>query len=81
MPLSRLLNVLYKASLERLRYDEKNPEKPRQDFDRDMAITSWQLPGGAYVPVNVEAGTPSWWHGDEDASQSFLQSVGVITVG
>jgi len=73
--------VLYKASLERLRYDEKNPDKPRTDFNRTMMVDDWQLPGGDYVPAKNESGAPSWWYGDEDASQSFLQSVGVMNVG
>ncbi len=81
LPLNRFLNVLYRASLDRLRYDEKNPDKPRQDFERIMQVAEWQLPGGEYVPAQREEGAPSWWYGDEDASQSFLQSVGVITGG
>jgi hypothetical protein len=29
------------------------------------------------IPENA----PAWWHGDEDASQSFFMAMGVITDG
>jgi hypothetical protein len=45
-----------------------------------MQVTKWQLPGGEYVPLR-ETGEPSWWYGDEDASQSFMRSMGVVSGG
>ena len=71
---------MYSVAIERLRHDDKNPERPRADFDNAVSVHSWQTPGGTFKRV-VEEGAPSWWTGDEDASQQFLASMGVITSG
>jgi hypothetical protein len=71
---------VYSVALERLRQDEKQPEKPRHDFDGTLDVRSWMIPGGARVRV-VEEGAPAWWNGDEDASQQFLASMGVMIDG
>jgi hypothetical protein len=66
--------------LERLHVPEgKNPEEIRKEFDNELGVTAWATPGR---PINPEKETdrsaPSWWTGEEDASQSFLSSMGVI---
>lgn len=75
------MNVVYTAMTKRLKHDDKNPNAPRHNFDRLFDVDAWQVPGGARVRRDRVEGAPSWWHGDEDASQSFLQSMGVITGG
>lgn len=72
--------MLYSVAIERLKYDEKRPEKPRYDFDNTLSVNDWTVPGGTRKRVTVE-GAPAWWTGDEDASQQFLASVGVMTNG
>lgn len=71
---------MYSEAIQRLKTDEKQPEKPRYDFDNTLGVNNWNIPGGAKVRV-VEEGAPSWWSGDEDASQQFLTSMGVMTSG
>jgi hypothetical protein len=56
-------------------------EEVRKNFDNQMGVKMWRIPGQpekADSGAPVEPGTPSWWHGEEDASQSFLMSMGVI---
>lgn len=72
--------MLYSVAIERLRRDEKQPERPRHDFDTALSVRDWNVPGGARRRVVVE-GAPSWWDGDEDASQQFLASMGVMIDG
>jgi hypothetical protein len=80
LPLSRFLNVVYSVAIERLKHDEKQPERPRHDFDNTLGVRSWETPGGARLRAVVE-GAPSWWDGDEEASQQFLASMGVVMDG
>jgi hypothetical protein len=52
-------------------------EDVRRNFDREWEVDMWRAPGQpAPEPKPVIEGAPSWWHGDEDASQSFLSSYG-----
>lgn len=80
LPLNRFLNVVYSVGVERLKHDDKQPERPRHDFDRALNVHDWTTPGGARKRVIIE-GAPSWWNGDEDASQQFLASMGVMMDG
>ena len=51
---------------------------PRQRLEQDYLMGSWTVPGAVPRPVVVrERGVPDWWEGPEQASQSFLQSMGV----
>lgn len=64
--------------MERLKYpDEEHPD-PRGEVDGALQVTEWPVPG---VPrlndPNVPEGAPAWWHGDEDASQSFFKAMGI----
>jgi hypothetical protein len=56
-------------------------EDARKQFDNQMGVKAWRMPGQAVRPEIEEAlsdpAAPSWWLGEEDASQSFLQSMGV----
>jgi hypothetical protein len=44
-------------------------------------VRDWDTPGGVRQRVDIVPGAPSWWTGDEDASQQFLMSMGVMTGG
>lgn len=50
-----------------------------QRLDAELEVRLWRSPGQAPPePVELEEGAPWWWHGDEDASQAFLASQGVV---
>jgi hypothetical protein len=45
----------------------------------EHGAAAWQVPGDQHrraLPP-PEPGAPPWWHGDEEASQSFLAAVGL----
>jgi hypothetical protein len=70
--------VIYSEMLQRLDVGEDDdPAETRLQFDRDLSVLRWQVPGGGnkYAEVEVEAGAPSWWVDDEEASQSALASM------
>lgn len=52
-------------------------ERERGELDAALGVAAWPgpLPPARVVPV--EPGAPAWWHGDEEASQSFLAAMGV----
>ncbi len=54
-------------------------EQARRKFDADLGVSAWALPGRdrREIEPQPDTGAPWWWHGDEDASQSFLASMGV----
>lgn len=65
-----------------MRHDQRNPDQPRQQYDRDLQVSAWRVPGGVVTRApGVPENAPAWWHGDEDASQSFFTAMGVITGG
>lgn len=57
--------------------DDEDPEEVRRGFDREFGVARWQVPGGGnkLAEVEVEAGAPNWWAGDEEASQTALESM------
>lgn len=64
--------------IQRLKPDEEgNVAAARQELDSKLTVVRWQVPGGGnrYADVEVEEGAPSWWAGDEEASQSSLASM------
>jgi hypothetical protein len=70
--------VIYNEMVQRLHIGEDDdPEEVRLQFDRDLSVLRWQVPGGGnkYAEVEIEEGAPSWWAGDEEASQSALASM------
>lgn len=66
--------------LERLDTPEgKSPEAVRRSFDNELGTASWLTPGRQVDPGNgKDPGAPDWWVNEEDASQSFLNSMGVV---
>jgi hypothetical protein len=65
--------------VQRLNTDQegKTPEQVRREFDNGLRVGEWDTPGTGSNPHAHDDGSPSWWRGEEDASQSFLQSMGV----
>jgi len=71
---------VYYEMTRRLEHDQKNPQRPRRELDNQLKVGSWQLPGGAYRRRQRVDSVPSWWRGDEDASQTFLHAMGVVSL-
>lgn len=65
--------------------DDRTDEQLRKEFDNSIGVRAWRMPGQVLKPEIEEAlsepGAPSWWMGEEDASQSFLKSMGVVFDG
>lgn len=58
--------------------DSETPETARRRFDGQLGVRSWAAPGNDVTePEQIEAATPWWWDGAEQASQSFLAAMGV----
>jgi hypothetical protein len=68
--------------LQHLRHNAQSPDQPKQQYDANLKVREWTPPGGAVVRnSDIPENAPMWWHGDEDASQSFFTAMGVITGG
>lgn len=59
--------------------DNENPDRARQRFDGQLGVRNWPLPGSEPKPADTtrDPKAPWWWDNAEDASQSFLRSMGV----
>ena len=81
MRFDRFLNVVYYAMLERLARDEKQPERPRILLDQQLKTREWRTVGRRRPRArrDVPSNAPAWWRGDEDASQTFLHAMGIVT--
>lgn len=63
--------------IDTLPYADKEHPDPRAEFlDDPLGVEEWQRPGQVQVG-EVIPGAPSWWHGDEEASQSMLRQMGI----
>jgi hypothetical protein len=57
----------------------QTPEAARKRFDGQLGVSAWATPGRERrAPEPVEQGAPWWWHGAEEASDSFFRSMGVV---
>jgi len=63
--------------LDRLKIEPENPDKARHELDRRLEVGTWRIPN-VRPRVRVDERAPHWWHGDEDASQSFMAAMGVV---
>jgi len=64
--------------LRRLKPDEENDvTAARRELDNHLGVIRWQVPGGGnrFAEVEIEEGAPSWWAGDEEASQASLAAM------
>lgn len=80
MPLDQFLDVIYYTMLQNLDYDQegRRPEDIRRSFDNDLEVAQWRTPFTAEPDTDDRPeGAPSWWVSDEEASGSFLASMGV----
>lgn len=58
--------------------ENEDPEAVRRAFDRSLLVAQWRSPyQGEQGRNDIEPGAPDWWAGDDDASASFLSSMGV----
>lgn len=61
--------------------DHLDPEtaNAREMLDAQLGVDDWRIPGVAATsrPAGVPTGAPTWWRGDEDASQAFMREMGV----
>lgn len=66
--------------LSRLRVRKgQTPDEARRSFDGMLGVSSW----GSLVTERREApdrdpNAPWWWYGEEEASDTFLKSMGVV---
>lgn len=66
----------------RLRVAEgQTAESAQKQFDVRIGVAGWTTPGSEVTEVTREEGAPWWWDGEEDASSSFLTSMGVVLDG
>lgn len=65
--------------LQRLNVRENDkPDTARKRFDGQLGVRAWTIPGAEHqTPEPRDPKAPWWWEGAEDASQSFLASMGV----
>lgn len=77
-------DIVYSFLLERLDIDEKGSTlAARNALDSELGISTWRTPfsrkmsGEHRQRQQQDLIDPSWWHGDEEASQAFLRSMGV----
>lgn len=64
--------------IQRLKPDEEgNTSASRKELDDKLGVIRWQVPGGSnkYADAVIEEGAPSWWAGDEEASQASLAAM------
>lgn len=60
--------------------EDEDPEITRKKFDVDMGVKRWRITAAdedPYADAVVDEAAPWWWEGDEEASDSFLEAMGV----
>lgn len=56
----------------------QSPEQARRVFDGQLGVSGWAVPARkARVVPKRDPRAPWWWESDQDASESFLKSMGV----
>lgn len=77
---------MYAVMLERLDYQQDDtPEslripanQVRAQFDNELRVPLWRMDRDSEVIEDTRPeGAPAWWDSDEEASNSFLSSMGV----
>lgn len=66
--------------VQRLPYaDEEEQPDPRGELlDGPLEVDTWEIPGRrSRRELGISDDAPSWWRGDEDASQSFFKAMGI----
>lgn len=58
--------------------ENETPDRARKRFDGQLGVRNWATPSTeAKEPAPRDPKAPWWWEGAEDASQTFLKSMGV----
>jgi hypothetical protein len=60
--------------------ENENPEVTRKRFDASLSVKRWRITPDdtdRYAEAVVDEGAPWWWEGDAEASDSFLEAMGV----
>ena len=71
---------MYYARIQRLPYQEDNKTDYRAELDSELGVLQWTVGSGDVLTheyEQVDSDAPSWWHGDEEASDSFMRAMGV----
>jgi hypothetical protein len=73
------LNLVYYEMTKRVRIrDGQSAEDARKSLDAMLSVAGWTVPGREPVQVaRRDPRAPYWWYGSEDASETFLTSMGV----
>jgi hypothetical protein len=50
---------------------------PRGDLDTALLVSEWRTPRTKPITEELPPGAPSWWRGEEEASESFFKSMGI----
>lgn len=60
--------------------EHEHPEQDRAAFDNKLSVGQWRTPhqGEQYKDAEIEPGAPAWWQGEEEASDLFMKSMGVV---
>lgn len=59
--------------------DNDEAKRLRKLLDQELNVNEWRVPGTTRTRRRKEIDTaPSWWRGDEDASQTFLHAMGIV---
>lgn len=56
----------------------QTPEQARKALDGMLEVSGWASPGHEPRRSPRDPGTPWWWESPEEASDSFLKSMGVV---
>ena len=63
--------------------EKETYEQACEKLNRELGVNDWSTPfatSNITKPLAIDApglNAPAWWHGDEEASQSFLQAMGI----
>jgi hypothetical protein len=74
---------MYAEMLRRTSYDEGKEgaaEAARKELDQKLKIKRWRVTPedtDPYAETETDPGAPWWWDGDAEASESFLDAMGV----
>lgn len=79
LPADRFLNLVYAEMLDRLSPREgQTMDAARRAFDVMLGVSAWGLPGReSREAPHRDPRAPWWWESSEEASDSFLKSMGV----
>lgn len=59
--------------------ENETPDRARKRFDGQLGVRAWATPATPHKEPDPtrDPKAPWWWDSAEDASQAFLQSMGV----